>query len=100
MILRVELAALSKEATRWPLARVWSTTWSPGCRTACRRRARTCSGRWCRSLRDLLTTVPKSSQRWVATMVRTVFDQPDAAEVAAQFDPVVAALAAKLPRAA
>jgi len=51
-------------------------------------------------LRDLLTTVPKSSQRWVATMVRTVFDQPDALEVAAQFDRVVAALAAKLPRAA
>jgi putative transposase len=51
-------------------------------------------------LRDLLTTVPKSSQRWVATMVRTIFDQPDAAEVAAQFDRVVAALAAKLPRAA
>ena len=35
-------------------------------------------------LRDLLTKVPKSSQPWVATLVRTVFDQPDAAEVAAQ----------------
>lgn len=27
-------------------------------------------------LRDLLTTVPKSARRWVATMVRTVFDRP------------------------
>ena len=51
-------------------------------------------------LRDLLTQVPKSQGRWVATMVRTVFDQPDADEVHAQFDRVVAALEAKLPRAA
>src|SRR4029453_18188668 len=51
-------------------------------------------------LRDLLTQVPKSSQRWVATMVRTIFDQPDAVEVHAQFDRVVAALQAKLPAAA
>jgi hypothetical protein len=29
----------------------------------------------------------------VATLVRTIFDQPDAAEVAAQFDRVVTALA-------
>jgi putative transposase len=50
-------------------------------------------------LRDLLTAVPKSSQRWVATMVRTIFDQPAAGEVAAQFDRVVVALAAKLPQA-
>src|SRR5579875_2856620 len=41
-------------------------------------------------LRDLLTKVAKSSQPWVATLVRTIFDQPDAAEVAAQFDRVVA----------
>src|SRR5215469_1239090 len=36
----------------------------------------------------------------VATLVRTIFDQPDAAEVAAQFDRVVAALEGKLPAAA
>jgi putative transposase len=36
----------------------------------------------------------------VATLVRTIFDQPDAAEVHAQFDRVVAALEAKLPAAA
>jgi putative transposase len=51
-------------------------------------------------LRELLTKVAKASQPWVATLVRTIFDQPDAAEVAAQFDRVVAALETKLPRAA
>jgi len=51
-------------------------------------------------LRDLLTKVAKSSQPWVATLVRTIFDQPDAAEVRAQFDRVVSALEAKLPAAA
>jgi transposase-like protein len=51
-------------------------------------------------LRDLLTKVAKSSQPWVATLVRTIFDQPDAAEVHAQFARVVDALEAKLPAAA
>jgi putative transposase len=51
-------------------------------------------------LRDLLTKVAKSSQPWVATLVRTIFDQPDAAEVAAQFERVVDALEGKLPAAA
>jgi putative transposase len=51
-------------------------------------------------LRDLLTKVSKTSQPWVATLVRTIFDQPDAAEVDAQFDRVVAALEGKLPAAA
>jgi putative transposase len=51
-------------------------------------------------LRDLLTKVTKASQPWVATLVRTIFDQPDAAEVHAQFTRVVAALEAKLPAAA
>jgi putative transposase len=44
--------------------------------------------------------VSKTSQPWVATLVRTIFDQPDPAEVAAQFDRVVIALEAKLPTAA
>ena len=51
-------------------------------------------------LRDLLTKVNKTSQPWVATLIRTTFDQPDAAEVHAQFARVVAALEAKLPAAA
>jgi hypothetical protein len=38
------------------------------------------------TLRDLLTKVSKTSQPWVATIVRTTFDQPDAVEVHAQFD--------------
>jgi transposase-like protein len=51
-------------------------------------------------LRDLLVFTPKSSQPWVATLVRTVFDQADANEVTVQFDRVVDALAEKLPRVA
>jgi putative transposase len=51
-------------------------------------------------LRNLLTKVPKSAQPWVATLVRTVFDQPDADAVRAQFDRVVEAIEAKFPTAA
>src|SRR4029450_6933661 len=49
---------------------------------------------------NLLTQVPKSQARWVATMARTIFDQLDAVEVAAQFDRIVTALETKLPKAA
>jgi putative transposase len=51
-------------------------------------------------LRNLLAKVPKSAQPWMATMVRTVFDQPDAASVRAQFARVVEAIEAKFPDAA
>lgn len=51
-------------------------------------------------LRNLLTRVPKSAQPWVATMVRTVFDQPDAASVHAQYARVVEAIEARFPDAA
>jgi putative transposase len=51
-------------------------------------------------LRNLLTKVPKTAQPWVATMVRTIFDQPDAGEVRAQFGRVVDTIAAKYPSAA
>ena len=51
-------------------------------------------------LRNLLTKVPKSAQPWVATMVRTIFDQPDAASVREQYDRVVDTIAAKYPDAA
>jgi putative transposase len=51
-------------------------------------------------LRDLLAKVPKSTQPWVERLVRTIFDQPDAEEVAAQFRRVVGALENKLPDAA
>ncbi|MCK9904933.1 transposase [Frankia sp. Cpl3] len=34
----------------------------------------------------MLITTPKSSQPWVATLVRTIFEQADATEVTVQFD--------------
>jgi transposase-like protein len=51
-------------------------------------------------LRNLLAKVPKSAQPWVATMVRTIFDQPDAAAVRDQYTRVVEAIQAKFPDAA
>ncbi|MFD0782474.1 transposase, partial [Micromonospora azadirachtae] len=51
-------------------------------------------------LRNLLTKVPKSAQPWIATLVRTIFDQPDADAVRAQFNRVVATIEAKFPAAA
>jgi putative transposase len=51
-------------------------------------------------LRNLLTKVPKSAQPWVATLVRTVFDQPDADSVRAQYDRAVTAIAERFPAAA
>ena len=50
--------------------------------------------------RNLLTKVPKSAQPWVSTLVRTIFEQPDAASVRAQHAQVVTALEAKFPAAA
>jgi putative transposase len=44
--------------------------------------------------------VPKSAQPWVLTLLRTIFDQPDADEVHAQFDRVVEGLEVKFPAAA
>uniref|UniRef100_UPI000ADEED4D IS256 family transposase n=1 Tax=Actinomadura hibisca TaxID=68565 RepID=UPI000ADEED4D len=51
-------------------------------------------------LRNLLTKVPKTAQPWVATMVRTIFDQPDPDQVVAQHARVVDCLEAKHPAAA
>ncbi|MFG1892389.1 IS256 family transposase, partial [Micromonospora sp. NPDC049051] len=51
-------------------------------------------------LRNLLTKVPKSAQPWIATLVRTIFDQPDTDAVQAQFQRVVATIEAKFPAAA
>jgi putative transposase len=51
-------------------------------------------------LRNLLTKVPRSAQPWVATMVRTIFDQPDAAAVRDQYTRVVEAVQARFPDAA
>jgi putative transposase len=49
-------------------------------------------------LRNLLTN-PKTAQSWVATLVRTVFDQPDTDEVKAPFARVLDTIAEKLPNA-
>jgi putative transposase len=51
-------------------------------------------------LRNLLTRVPKSAQPLVATLVRSIFAQPDAAQVAAQHERVVDQLAERFPAAA
>jgi transposase-like protein len=50
--------------------------------------------------RNLATRVPKSAQPWVSTLVRTIFEQADAASVHAQHAQVVTALEAKFPAAA
>src|ERR1700681_906989 len=50
--------------------------------------------------RDLLTRVPKSAQGFVATMVRTIFAQPDAQTVHEQHTRIVASLEDRFPDAA
>ncbi len=51
-------------------------------------------------MRNLLTRVPKSAQSFVATMVRTIFAQPDAATVHEQHARIVAQLETRFPEAA
>ena len=51
-------------------------------------------------MRNLLTRVPKSAQPFVATLVRSIFAQPDAASVHAQHERVVEQLAERFPAAA
>ena len=51
-------------------------------------------------MRNLLTRVPKSAQGFVATMVRTIFAQPDAQTVHEQQRRIVDQLATRFPEAA
>ena len=51
-------------------------------------------------MRNLLTRVPKSSQSLVATLVRSIFEQPDATQVWEQHARVVDQLADRFPAAA
>ena len=48
---------------------------------------------------NLLTRVPRSAQPWVATMVRTIYQQPFPQEVHSQFEKVVEQLAERFPQA-
>jgi putative transposase len=52
------------------------------------------------AMRNLLTRVPKSAQSFVATMVRTIFAQPDADMVREQHRRIVDHLATRFPEAA
>src|SRR5687767_11228101 len=49
---------------------------------------------------NLMAVCPKSSWPWVRALLHSVYDQPDAASVHAQFDRVLDALGDKLPRVA
>jgi len=49
---------------------------------------------------NLMSVTPKASWPWVKTLLHSVYDQPDAAAVHAQFDRVLNALEDKLPTVA
>jgi transposase-like protein len=47
-----------------------------------------------------MSATPKASWPWVKTLLHSVYDQPDAASVHAQYDRLIDAIAAKLPKVA
>ncbi|CCH74063.1 transposase [Nostocoides australiense Ben110] len=49
---------------------------------------------------NLMSATPKNSWGWVKALLHSIYDQPDAEAVHAQFDRVVEALAGKLPAVA
>ena len=49
---------------------------------------------------NLMAATPKASWPWVKAMLHSVYDQPDAASVHAQFDRILDALGDKLPKVA
>jgi transposase-like protein len=49
---------------------------------------------------NLMSTCPKSSWPWVKALLHSVYDQPNAESVHAQFDRIIDALAEKLPAVA
>ena len=51
-------------------------------------------------MRNLLSRVPRSAQALVASFVRTIFAQPDAASTRRQFDSVLSELRSRFPKAA
>ena len=51
-------------------------------------------------MRNILSIVPRASQEMVASVIRTIFAQPDAKYVQAQFDEVTRMLERSHPRVA
>jgi transposase-like protein len=49
---------------------------------------------------NLMAATPKASWPWVKTLLHSVYDQPDAASVHAQYDRLVEAVAGELPQVA
>ncbi|QSE86698.1 IS256 family transposase [Rhodococcus koreensis] len=49
---------------------------------------------------NLMAVTPKASWPWVKTLLHSVYDQPDADSVHAQYDRIIGALSEKLPRVA
>ena len=49
---------------------------------------------------NLMSATPKASWPWVRALLHSVYDQPDAASVHAQFDRILDALGMKLPKVA
>ncbi|PND54041.1 IS256 family transposase [Rhodococcus sp. ENV425] len=49
---------------------------------------------------NLMAVTPKSSWPWVKTLLHSVYDQPDADSVHAQYDRIIVALTEKLPKVA
>jgi putative transposase len=49
---------------------------------------------------NLMSATPKASWPWVKTLLHSVYDQPDAASVHAQYDRLIDAVAGKLPAVA
>jgi transposase-like protein len=47
-----------------------------------------------------MSATPKASWPWVKTLLHSVYDQPDAASVHAQYDRLIDAIAGKLPKVA
>jgi putative transposase len=47
-----------------------------------------------------MSVTPKASWPWVKTMLHSVYDQPDAASVHAQYDRLAGAVTGKLPKVA
>jgi putative transposase len=49
---------------------------------------------------NLMSVTPKASWPWVKTLLHSVYDQPDAASVHAQYDRLIDTVASKLPQVA